>query len=81
MPGFVGGVGNGISFHFADYAQGERLVPVWMTKDLLLGCDNKVVRRFQSFLLSQVRHSSMLNDLEFAYAPVRDRVRDLREYL
>jgi hypothetical protein len=24
---------------------------------------------------------SSLNDLEFAYAPVRDQVRDLREYL
>jgi hypothetical protein len=23
----------------------------------------------------------MLNELEFAYAPVRDKVRDLREYL
>jgi hypothetical protein len=23
----------------------------------------------------------VLNDLEFAYAPVRDKVRDLREYL
>jgi hypothetical protein len=25
--------------------------------------------------------SMSLNDLEFAYAPVRDQVRDLREYL
>ncbi len=25
--------------------------------------------------------SIVLNDLEFAYAPVRDKVRDLREYL
>jgi hypothetical protein len=29
------------------------------------------------------RHSKiiMLNELEFAYTPVRDKVRDLREYL
>jgi hypothetical protein len=31
---------------------------------------------------SQVIRANMsLNDLEFAYAPVRDQVRDLREYL
>ena len=31
---------------------------------------------------SQVKSQGMsLNDLEFAYAPVRDQVRDLREYL
>ena len=30
---------------------------------------------------SQVRAKMSLNDLEFAYAPVRDQVRDLREYL
>lgn len=31
---------------------------------------------------SQVKRAKMtLNDLEFAYAPVRDQVRDLREYL
>jgi hypothetical protein len=31
---------------------------------------------------SQVPKSTMtLNDLEFAYAPVRNQVRDLREYL
>jgi hypothetical protein len=31
---------------------------------------------------SQVKSQAMsLNDLEFAYAPVRDQVRDLREYL
>ena len=30
-----------------------------------------------------LRHgiSLMLNELEFAYAPVREKVRDLREYL
>lgn len=27
------------------------------------------------------KHMSSLNDLEFAYAPVRDQTRDLREYL
>jgi hypothetical protein len=31
---------------------------------------------------SQVKRAKMsLNDLEFAYAPVRNQVRDLREYL
>lgn len=31
---------------------------------------------------SQVRRAAVsINDLEFAYAPVRDQVRDLREYL
>jgi hypothetical protein len=37
----------------------------------------------ESHNLFQVRSGTnlMLNDLEFAYAPVRDRVRDLREYL
>jgi hypothetical protein len=32
---------------------------------------------------SQVKRANMasFNDLEFAYAPVRDQVRDLREYL
>ena len=31
---------------------------------------------------SQGKSQAMsLNDLEFAYAPVRDQVRDLREYL
>jgi hypothetical protein len=31
---------------------------------------------------SQVKSQAMsLNDLEYAYAPVRDQVRDLREYL
>lgn len=29
----------------------------------------------------QVPANTMLSDLEFAYAPVRDKVRDLREYL
>jgi hypothetical protein len=29
----------------------------------------------------QVSEMSSLNDLEFAFAPVRDTVRDLREYL
>ncbi len=30
---------------------------------------------------SQVHEPMSLNDLEFAYAPVRNQVRDLREYL
>jgi hypothetical protein len=30
---------------------------------------------------SQVIRAMSLNDLEFAYAPVRNQVRDLREYL
>lgn len=30
---------------------------------------------------SGLKSMSSLNDLEFAYAPVRDQVRDLREYL
>ncbi len=38
--------------------------------------------RIQSSNQSQVIRANMsLNDLEFAYAPVRDQVRDLREYL
>jgi hypothetical protein len=28
-----------------------------------------------------IEHKMTLNDLEFAYAPLRDQVRDLREYL
>ena len=36
----------------------------------------------KQFKQSQVKRANMaLNDLEFAYAPVRDQVRDLREYL
>ena len=42
--------------------------------------------RWRSLIVqkSQVKGKSKtmsLNDLEFAYAPVRDQVRDLREYL
>ncbi len=38
------------------------------------------VGRLQRLLLGK-RLSLMSNELEFAYAPVRDKVRDLREYL
>jgi hypothetical protein len=42
-------------------------------------CQQNTASQSQS---SQVKRASMsLNDLEFAYAPVRDQVRDLREYL
>ena len=37
--------------------------------------------RFEPDSKSGYRAMSSLNDLEFAYAPVRDQVRDLREYL
>ena len=39
--------------------------------------------RIGESIQSQVRKQEMssLNDLEFAYAPIRDAVRDLREYL
>jgi hypothetical protein len=37
---------------------------------------------YSQFKSSQVTSKAMsLNDLEFAFAPVRDQVRDLREYL
>jgi hypothetical protein len=34
-----------------------------------------------AFATSLPHENPMLNELEFAYTPVRDKVRDLREYL
>ena len=45
-----------------------------------LGCHPSAEAQFASRVKSRA-HMSSLNDLEFAYAPVRDQVRDLREYL
>ena len=44
--------------------------------------DNRRLADSPTCYSSQVSRANMaLNDLEFAYAPVRDQVRDLREYL
>lgn len=51
-----------------------------VTKMLFRSRTNRL-RDLISFEKSGQAHIFMLNDLEFAYAPVRDRVRDLREYL
>jgi hypothetical protein len=44
--------------------------------------DQSIERSFTVQIKSGLKSQAMsLNDLEFAYAPVRDQVRDLREYL
>jgi hypothetical protein len=34
-----------------------------------------------NFRLNALKSKDMLSDLEYSYSPVRDKVRDLREYL
>ncbi len=34
-----------------------------------------------NFRLNALKSNYMLSDLEYSYSPVRDKVRDLREYL
>ena len=41
-----------------------------------IGCPRRTTAKF-----SIAGKRPMLNELEFAYAPVREKVRDLREYL
>ena len=59
------------------------LVIEW-AKVLLVDPLTRKPRACAAILPNQVRsyeQMSSFNDLEFAYAPVRDQVRDLREYL
>ena len=71
----------GMNLHFPMKAIAVEPTGVMNLSGDILDQVNRKQSRNSNQVRSEEQNMSSLNDLEFAYAPVRDQTRDLREYL